>query len=204
MEYKVQRLETMTRYEKAKEYILDFLKSGLSDALYYHSYYHVLDVLGAAETLAQSEGVNQADLELLQVAVLLHDSGFTVESKEHEKISCAIARRVLPDFGYSADDIARICSIIMATKYPHQPASLLEEIICDADLDYLGRDDFFEIGNTLLKELNESGRFKTEKDWNHFQEKFLSSHIYFTKTAKSLRREKKLEHLRIIRESLAD
>ncbi len=90
----------------------------------------------------------------------------------------------------------------MATRYPQNPHTLLEQIICYADLDYLGRDDFFIIGNTLLKELNESGRFPTVKDWNHFQEKFLSSHQYFTQTAKALRGDKKKEHLQKIQESL--
>lgn len=197
-------LITMNRYEKAKTDILDYLKLSLPDTLYYHSYSHVLDVLKAAEYIADKEGVSESDLELLRVAVLYHDSGFTVDSKEHEKLSCEIAHNRLPAFGFSYKEIEKICHIIMATKYPHAPAGLLEEIICDADLDYLGRDDFFEIGRTLLSELNEAGRFKTEKDWNHFQEKFLSSHKYFTKTAKELRRDKKLEHLEKIRESLKD
>ena len=197
-------LNVMNRYEKAKKDILDFLKLSLPDTLYYHSYNHVLDVLGAADLIAENEGVGQHDLELLRIAVLYHDSGYTVDSKDHEKLSCEIAHSRLPSLGYSYPEIEKICRIVMATKYPHSPNSHLEEIICDADLDYLGRDDFFEIGNTLLHELNESGRFKTEKDWNHFQEKFLSSHKYFTETAKNLRREKKLMHLEKIRESLKD
>ena len=197
-------LKTMDRYERAKADILDFLKSNLSPSLYYHSFNHVLDVLGAAEFLAGKEGLSDGDLELLRVAVLFHDSGFTIEAKEHEKLGCEIAQKKLPGFGYTHSEIDRIRGIIMATRYPQSPQNLLEEIICDADLDYLGRDDFFEIGNTLLRELNESGRFKTEKDWNLFQEKFISTHSYFTKTANSLRQAKKLEHLEKIRKSLKD
>jgi len=194
----------MDRYSKLKKHILEFLKLRLPDNLYYHSYSHVIDVLGAAEFLADKEGLSATTKELLKVAVLFHDSGFTIEAREHEKLGCYIAREMLPDFEYSLAEIELIAAMIMATKYPQSPTNLMEEIICDADLDYLGRDDFFEIGGMLLTELNESGRFKTEKDWNHFQEKFLSSHSYFTKTAKALREPKKLEHLKIIRESLKD
>lgn len=194
----------MSRYEQVKQHILEFLRAGLPLHLYYHSYEHVLDVLSAAEVLIREEGLGDSESELLRVAILFHDSGFTIDSKEHEKSGCDIARSMLPDFGYAKAEIERICSIIMATRYPQSPGDLLEEIICDADLDYLGREDFFLIGNLLLKELNESGRFKTEKDWNHFQEKFLSSHNYFTKTAKALRSTKKLEHLQKIRKSLVD
>ncbi len=194
----------MNRYEKAKQHILDFLRLELPPTLYYHSYNHVLDVLNAAEVYLESEGVAHRDAELLRVAVLFHDSGFTIDSREHEKLSCDIARKKLPEFGFNAEEIEKICSIILATKYPQSPHDLLEKIICDADLDYLGRDDFFETGGKLLKELNESGRFKTEKDWNHFQEKFLSAHHYFTDSAKALRQAKKLEHLEKIRERLQD
>lgn len=195
-------ISAMNRFEKVKSSILDFLRAELPPTLYYHSYDHVLDVLGAAEHLAEKEGVNPEDLELLRVAVLFHDSGFTVDAREHEKTGCEIARAKLPDFGFSEVEIEKVCGMIMATRYPQNPHNLLEQIICDADLDYLGRDDFFIIGSTLLKELNESGRFPTEKDWNHFQEKFLSAHHYFTRTAKELRGNKKREHLRKIRESL--
>ena len=81
-----------------------------------------------------------------------------------------------------------------------QPKNHLEEIVCDADLDYLGRDDFFSIGNNLLKEMNTNGSIKTEADWNELQEKFLDSHHYFTKTANRLRGKKKQEHLEKIRQ----
>ncbi|HNS11617.1 MAG TPA: HD domain-containing protein [Bacteroidia bacterium] len=194
----------MDRYIKLKEHILGYLKARLPDNLYYHSYNHVIDVLGAAEFLAEKEGLSPITKELVKVAALFHDSGFTIEAREHEKLSCDIARELLPEFGYTLAEIELIAAMIMATKYPQSPTNLMEEIICDADLDYLGREDFFEIGGLLLTELNESGRFKTEKDWNHFQEKFISSHKYFTKTAQELREPKKLEHLKMIRESLKD
>ncbi len=194
----------MDRYDKAKQHILDFLRLKLPSTLYYHSYNHVLDVLNATELYLEREGVAQGDAELLRIAALFHDSGFTIDSKEHEKLGCELARMKLPDFGFDKEEIERICAMIMATKYPQTPHNLLEEIICDADLDYLGRDDFFEIGGELLKELNKSGRFKTEKDWNQFQEKFLSSHRYFTESARMLRQTKKLEHLEKIRQSLKD
>ena len=61
--------------------------------------------------------------------------------------------KLLPEFGYSETEIDTICGMILATKFPQQPHNRLEEIMCDADLDYLGRPDFFSIGNTLFEEL---------------------------------------------------
>jgi uncharacterized protein len=190
----------MTRYEKTKDFILNKLEAGIPKTLYYHSVGHVLDVLSAAEMLGRNENISESDMELLRVAVLFHDSGHMVSSKNHEQIGCDLACTELPRFGYSKNEIDIIRGMIMATRYPQKPNNLLEQIICDADLDYLGRDDFFSIGNNLMKEMNLNGSIKDEKDWNKLQESFLESHHYFTKTAKELRGKKKREHLEKIRE----
>ncbi|REJ82370.1 MAG: HD domain-containing protein [Bacteroidetes bacterium] len=192
----------MDRYTRTKQFILDKLEKGLPQNLYYHSYNHVLDVLEAADRLGEKEGIPETELELLRVAVLFHDSGYIISSKEHESLSCQIAKEDLPSLGYEEKEIECICSMIMATRYPQQPSNKLEEIICDADLDYLGRDDFFKIGSQLYRELNVYGLFADENDWNKFQESFLSKHHYFTKSAKEMRENKKNLHLKKIRESL--
>lgn len=190
----------MTRYEKTKSFIIDKLTRELPANLYYHGVHHVLDVLAAAEMLAEQEKISAHETELIRVAVLFHDAGFTVSPKDHEKIGCEMAKKNLPGFGYANEEIDSICGMIMATAYPQQPKNHLEEIVCDADLDYLGRDDFFTIGSTLLKEMNTNGSVTTEADWNKLQEDFLGSHHYFTKTANRLRNKKKQEHLEKIRQ----
>jgi len=75
----------------------------------------------------------------------------------------------------------------MATKLPPNPQNIMEEIICDADLDYLGRADFIPVSNMLYKELHEHGMVGSLHDWNTLQIKFIEKHQYFTKTARRLR-----------------
>lgn len=190
----------MNRYERTKEFILHKLKTELAQDLYYHGIHHVLDVLKAAGELGKKENLSEEDQELLNVAVLFHDSGFMVNTKNHEELGCDIVKQSLPAFGYNPKEIETICGMIRATKVPPQPKNLLEQIICDADLDYLGRDDYFKISNTLFKELSIYGMLTNEKDWYQLQEKFLSTHTYFTKTADTLRKAKKEEHLNQIRQ----
>ena len=93
---------------------------------------------------------------------------------------------------------------IYATIIPHNPQSKLEEIICDADLDYLGRDDFHEISDTLRVELREHGKINSDRMWDEIQVKFLTMHKYFTKSAISLRQEKKMKHLEEIKQRLKE
>ena len=74
--------------------------------------------------------------------------------------------RILPGYNYTPEQIERICSIIMATRLPPRPADLLEEIICDSDLDYLGRSDFIPVSNTLFEELKAQNKMKDLNEWN--------------------------------------
>jgi hypothetical protein len=83
----------------------------------------------------------------------------------------------------------------MATRIPQSPKTHLEEIICDADLDYLGRDDFEVISNYLRNEFFHLGIVNTEEEWMQVQIKFFESHQYFTKTTREKRSRKKMKHL---------
>ncbi len=190
------------KYAEVKEFILNKLKNELPDHLSYHSVGHVKDVVRSCKEIADREDISNTDLTLLLTAALFHDSGFLINSKNHEELSCGIAKEHLPDYGYNNEDIERICGMIRATKVPQKPQNHLEEIICDADLDYLGRDDFFTIGGKLFDELCVYGILSTEDEWNELQVKFLEAHHYFTKTAIELRQKKKDENLAAVKAKL--
>ena len=178
------------QYKKAKEYILTRMQNELPRKNTYHSLAHTNDVMHAAKMLAAEEGVDADDLILLKTAAAYHDSGFIVNGKNHESESCKIARAVLPEFEYTAEHIEIICGIIMATKIPQNPNTHLEQIICDADLDYLGRDDYESISNLLLKEM-QTERNISQREWLDIQIRFMKSHTYYTASAQKKRKEKK-------------
>jgi uncharacterized protein len=163
--------------------ILNKLKNELPPNLYYHSIDHTLDVYNCAARIAKEEGVSDSDLKLVLVGAIYHDAGYLIDNNNHEEHSCAIAREYLPQFHYTKKDINLVCGIIMATKIPQQPKTHLEEIICDADLNYLGRTDFFSIGEKLYKEMIAIGYIKNWEEWNKIQVDFLQKHRYFTPTA---------------------
>lgn len=171
----------------------------LSTDLYYHSIAHTLDVFTSARKIAILEGVSDHDLELLLVATLFHDTGFLVKADGHEEISCQFAKEHLFHIGFTLPEIEIICGMIMATKIPQKPQNKLEEIIADADLDYLGRDDFFTIGGQLFKELKARKVVNQESDWDQIQIKFLENHHYFTDTVRNMREAQKQKHLHLIK-----
>ncbi len=190
------------QFKKAGKYISAKLEKELPKHLTYHCAGHVQDVYNAAAQIGKQEGLGAHDMKLLLTAALYHDAGFLKGAKNHEEESCRIAANTLPGYGYTPGDIEKISGMIMATRLPQLPKNHLEEIIADADLDYLGRDDFFEIGDKLYKEFLVSGVVNTEEEWNRLQVRFLENHHYFTKTALNLRQAKKEQHLAAIKMKL--
>jgi hypothetical protein len=90
----------------------------------------------------------------------------------------------------------------MSTKLPPNPKYRLEEIMCDADLDYLGRSDMIPVSNTLYMELKDRNKIKSINEWNRMQIKFISGHQYFTETARNLREVNKQMQIERIRNLL--
>lgn len=189
--------------ESAKKYILNLLKEKLPKYLTYHCLEHTIDVYTEAKRIAESEKIySEYDLNLILTAALFHDSGFIESELTHEQQSCIICKETLPRFGYNETEINKICEIIMATKIPQTPLCKLAKVLCDADLDYLGRTDFDEISDSLFEEFKFRKIISDSKSWDLVQFNFFNSHHYFTKTNKELRNHQKSVNLQKIVEKL--
>ena len=203
-EYVDLHLYSSINYKKAERHIMKVLKSRLPENLHYHGIHHTYDVVRAVERIAIMEGVMDDDIFVLKSAATYHDAGFVEQYDSNEPVGARLAEEILPKYGYTDEQIEVVKKLIYATIIPHNPTSKLEEIICDADLDYLGRDDFFEIADTLRRELRDHGKIKSDRLWDEIQVKFLTQHKYFTASAKKMRRVKKQEHLEIIKQKLVE
>ncbi len=190
-------------YYKAERHIMKVLEKKLSPKLHYHSIAHTKDVCRAVERLALLEGVTDEGLFLLKSAATYHDAGFVESYEKNEPVGARMAGEILPKYGYTEEHIEEIRRLIYVTQIPHQPKNKLEEIMCDADLDYLGRDDFHEIADKLRLELREHGKIDSDRKWDEIQVMFLTQHKYFTETAKKTRQEKKMINLEEIKARLA-
>ena len=170
----------MKGYYKLRRTIIDILHSKLSKDLHYHGAHHTLDALKTCKVYLKHNDINTHDAKLLRLAVLLHDIGFIETTDEHERKGAEIAIRLLSAHDFSAQDMDVIKGLILTTKIPQQPKTLLEKIICDVDLDYLGRSDFYEISDQLFRELKALSIIKDIDQWNKVQIKFLEAHSYHT------------------------
>jgi predicted metal-dependent HD superfamily phosphohydrolase len=187
----------------ASEYIIGRLQNELPPSLTYHSKEHTLDVIEATRLLAGMEKIGQADQTILETSALYHDAGMLIRYKDHELTSASLARETLPGFSYSQSEIDEVVRLIMVTRLPQRPYNHLEQVMCDADLDYLGRDDFFIHSFKLRLEWEVFGILQTTlAGWLDIQIGFLTEHRYFTGSAISLRQEKKLRNLEEVKSLL--
>jgi HD superfamily phosphodiesterase len=183
---------------KLKKYITDKIKNEIPENLTYHGLHHTFDVLDCCNQYIKRLGLSGRDAWLLRTAALLHDVGIMWNYFDHEREGVKFAKELLPDWGYTQKDIKTISKLIMVTRIPQQPSTLLEKIICDSDLDYLGTSSFYQIGNTLYEEFLSYGVVKNEKEWDKLQIKFLSAHKYHTKFAQKHREPVKQKYLQEI------
>lgn len=190
----------LIQFHDLQENILDKMERELPPDLHYHNIKHTVDVVTEVELIGWAEGISDDDLLLLKTAALFHDMGHIRSYTEHEHYSTVLAREILPAFNYSTEQIDKISEIIMATKLPPNPQNKLQQIICDADLDYLGRSDFIPVSNTLFEELKNRNLVGTLNEWNKKQITFISNHQYFTDTARKLREINKQNQIERIRQ----
>jgi adenylate cyclase len=187
-----------------QEIILDKLEKELPDYLYYHNVKHTVDVVTEVELIGWGEGCSDEDILLLKTAGLFHDAGHIIAYDNHEYYGTLIVKEMLPKYNYTPGQIERICSLIIATRLPPRPTNLLENIICDSDLDYLGRSDFIPVSNTLYEELKAQNKMGSLNEWNKMQVKFITGHQYFTETARSLREVNKQLQIERIQSLITD
>lgn len=189
-------------FEGASQFILRKLEEELPENLTYHNLAHTKEVYEAATRIGRTENISEDEMKLLQIAALYHDSGWCFSDTEHEMMSCEFAMKYLPEYDFTPSQIETVCKLIMATRLPWSPESHLEQIIVDADLDYLGTDRFFPRAEDLKQELISLGRLPDGTNWNKLQVNFLETHNYYTHTSQKSRGRKKTENLELLKKML--
>jgi len=178
------------------------LRAELPASCFYHSADHTLDVLEKTEIVGHAQGLSEDEISVVSIAALFHDVGFVVDRKNHEIESCKIFRDYSIGYELDFDVMQQIERCIMATKIPQSPANLIEQVICDADLDYLGRDDFGTISDLLFQELMACGEIESKNQWNEIQVRFLSKHVYHTEYSKNMRTQHLLLNLENVKSQI--
>ena len=192
----------MQSKEQMKEFVINLLKENLPENYHYHNYKHTLYVIETALAIGRHEKCTPEELDLIELAALWHDTGYIKTYKNHEEESCNLVRHYLPGYGIPAEDIEIICGMIMATQIPQSPENKLEEILADADLEYLGTEDFEHTAGDLYRELKFLNPELTVEKWNKTQISFIGKHHFFTGFCKENREQTKQVYLQKLLQSI--
>jgi uncharacterized protein len=149
---------------------------------FYHGWMHTKSSYDAICYLGILENVGIGDFKKLKIAALFHDRGYeTGIEKEHEYKSAEIFREESPLFGISDADEYDICRLIMSTVPEYRPVGILEEIMRDADFEYLGRDYYPYVAELLRRE-----KGILQSAWKEQQISFLEKHRFLAFYARLL------------------
>jgi predicted metal-dependent HD superfamily phosphohydrolase len=184
----------------AEQYVTEFYRTHISEKYVYHDLAHTQSVVRICQHIGQANHLTPREFDLLVLAAWFHDTGYAQGPEQHEERSAANVAIFLQSYNFPSSDIAIIQDCIRATKVPQKPTTLLEQIICDADLSHLGEKTYWERCARVREELIfTQNRVMTEKEWVEFELTFMLSHQYHTQTAKELFDERKLKHINQLR-----
>lgn len=192
-------LNNKEAYPKICIDILEDLKENLPVHLTYHSIAHTLDVANVCDYYINAYKIKKPEADLIRIAAVSHDYGYLFAPDEHEERSIVEIRPRL-EGNFSQKEIDLISGMIRATKIPQDPQNLYEEIMADADLDYLGREDYDHWSKLLYQEFRHFGVVNNRSEWLDVQIRFLKNHNFHTDLAIERRSEVKKEKLLELKE----
>jgi len=186
--------------QDAEQYVRQLFSARVDEAFTYHSISHTQSVVQSAATMAEFYQLGEEDRMVLALAAWFHDTGYSQgAAKDHEAKSQRIATTWLQAKLVDAAVTEKVAHAIGATRWPQKPANLTEQILCDADLNHLGTEDFAGQHKLLRRELEAmTGEDISKKDWRNKNIRFLQEHQYFTDYARNILEPKKQENLSLL------
>ncbi|MBS1598650.1 MAG: HD domain-containing protein [Bacteroidetes bacterium] len=183
--------------QQISDHVHSFFVEHAQPALLYHNLPHTAEVVEATKKIGGNYNLNDRDFFIVVTAAWFHDTGYLVNgSSHHEDKSAELAETYLKSIGVGDDDITEIKKCIVSTKMPQRPVSLLEKIICDADLFHLGTSDFKEKSKLLRKEIEALKNIKIDGDeWRQKNLSLLESHEYHTDYCRTLLNKSKADQI---------
>lgn len=192
----------MAVFEEINRKVIKDLEQGLPNWLSYHNVSHTKYVLNRAEEIAVKENITGRDFLLIKVAALYHDVGFLEKREDHEMRGCRIFKSDSKEYDFSPVEIEKICQMIMATHMPQKAQTILQKIVADADLEYLGTENFESFSKNLYQEILHYEPKLTPRQWDELQIKFLSEHRYHTNYCNAEKEPVKQRNLMRVKERL--
>ena len=177
----------LLRLKDLEELIFSKLEANLHKNLFFHTFEYARHLYEYSELLSKAADLDQEETLLIRTAALFLNLGYTNGYENQENRSAEFTREILPEFNYSEKQISIISNLILSTKWPPEPQNILEMIINDIKMEYIGRSDFIILYKLLFLEQNQ---FIKSIDILEFKRKIIDAiknYPFFTDSARRLR-----------------
>jgi predicted metal-dependent HD superfamily phosphohydrolase len=190
--------------DAARDYVLAQYQQHPHPNLVYHNLVHTQQVVQMAAQIAAHYRLQDDELLAVYVAAWFHDAGYLLgEGKVHEENGAKEAIQFLQQQQVPENVQTMVQGAIMATKMPQSPHTLIEQIVCDADLSHLGSKEFSDRNKLLRQELERTYQMEIPGiKWLTNNIAFLTAHHYWTDYAQTLFKQQKDENLAKLQKKL--
>jgi len=189
--------QSISFVQEVQKHVISFFEKHMPEKYVYHDLEHTRNVVNGVTEIGQGCGITEREIELLQIAAWFHDTGYVDGPKGHEERGCTYALEFIKEKDYSDAEKKIITDCIMATKLPANPQTLLEQIICDADLSHLGKKNYWDRCSRVRLEMNQIQEVVlSDLDWVDFELEFLEKHQYHTPYAQRIYNKRKKKNIR--------
>jgi len=197
------------RLKIVDQYIRELFRDELPDGIKYHNADHTLHptkgVVAVANNIAISENISEHDRELLITGPIFMILVTLENMKKNEPIAARMAGRILKLIGYKPNEVEKVQKMILSTDLEREPKTHVEKIICDADLDNLGREDFFKLDGKLREGRRARGiDVSDDAKWYRSTLEVIKKHQYYTESQKKLREKGKQKNIKRLLNKLED
>lgn len=190
--------------EDVAGYVTKLFERFQTPDLAYHNLKHTRAVIERANEIAFNYSLDDRVRFIINTAAWFHDSGHLFgPASGHEERSNLIMRGYLKKIKVEEEIIQLIEQCIFATRFPYEPASALDQILCDADSYHLGTEDFLITDNLVKEEFRLRNNY-LPVNWDIKTLAMLEEHQFFTPYCRSLLREGKQKNIDFVRSKIQE
>ncbi len=189
---------------EAEAFVNNFFAQHDTQHLYFHNLEHTQNVVKRGAEICEHEGVTEGDKIAIRLATWFHDTGhLTGDVNDHELRSVEIMKQFMMERHVSDPAfIEAVADCIMATRLPHEPANLREQVMCDADVYHFGNSEFRATNKAVKKELIARGHEDWTTEWLQKSFKMLATQHFFTHYCQDTLNNGKQENIEWLTEKL--
>ena len=187
------------KIQDLEDYYFKWYGENIPDDFVFHNLKFIKNICTQTELLATAEQLGEEKILGLRLAAIFVKSGLLKDYDNPVDHSIETMKEIAPEFGFSSSYVEHAESIIR-DLYAAKTGSKEVKILLDATNDYCGHVDYPEVVELLYREETSRKGLREKKEWYRSELKRISTHEFYTDTAKLLRSLKGEEQVKNLKE----